>query len=273
MLQQSQLKRNCISTPHSCIHVGLMPHRTWRLQQHRICVEILPSTRTEFPRIKQPPWAPHSSHYAMGGHHSGKTLAWWLRPFHDQKHMGSWLKKTNFIGDSEDPIQATIWLKVAHHHASHYLSHAIWECSQWFCGADNTVTNALSWDNDRSDKELTKILCSHCHSQLHRHFKIVPLPQKITSWLTLLLLRLPVKPQLVETHTRMTLGRGTATSNTATRPDLGTIFSSMECPGSSRSISWELLPWLCAKVFFCNSVMLPWLKAQSQIPSMQWLQP
>jgi hypothetical protein len=153
----------------------------------------------------------------MGGHHGGKTLAWRLHPFHDQKdNIGSWLKKTNFIEDSEDPIHATKWLKMAHHHASHYLSHAIREYSQLFCGADNTVTNALSWDDDRSNKELTKIFCSPCPSQLPRHFKIVPLPRKVTSWLTLLLLWLPVKPQLVETHTRTTLGRGSATSNTAT---------------------------------------------------------
>jgi hypothetical protein len=58
------------------------------------------------------------------------------------------------------------------------------EYSQWFCSADNTAADALLRDNDRSNKELAKILCSqHCPSQLPRHFKIVPLPRKITSWL------------------------------------------------------------------------------------------
>ncbi len=92
-----------------------------------------------------------------------------------------WLKKTNFIEDGESPIQATIRLKVAHLHASHYLSHEIREYSQWFCGADNQVANALSRDDDHTDKELTKILHLHCPSQVPPHFEIVPLPSKIVS--------------------------------------------------------------------------------------------
>jgi hypothetical protein len=85
------------------------------------------------------------------------------------------------------------------------------------------VADAFSRDDDQSDKELTKILCSHCPSQVPKHFKIVPLSSKITSWLTSLLLWLPVKPQMVETHKRTKLGHGIATSNTATALDLGAI--------------------------------------------------
>ncbi len=47
----------------------------------------------------------------------------------------------------------------------------------------------------------------------------------------------------------------------------------MQCPNRSGSKSWKLLLWLCIKGNFCNSVMLPWLKAHLQIPSMQWLKP
>jgi hypothetical protein len=104
-----------------------------------------------------------------------------------------WLKKTNFIEDGEDPIQATICIKVAHLHATHYLLHGIREYSQWFHSAKNMVADALSWEDDRSNKELINILCTHCPSQLPQQFKIVPLPSKITLWLTLLLLWLPVK--------------------------------------------------------------------------------
>jgi hypothetical protein len=109
----------------------------------------------------------------------------------DSTTSESWLKKTNFIEDGESPIQATIHLEVARLHALHYLSHEIREYSQWFCGANNQVANALYRDNDQTDKELTKILCSHCPSQVPPHFEIVPLPSKIILWLTLLLQRLP----------------------------------------------------------------------------------
>jgi hypothetical protein len=119
--------------------------------------------------------------------------------------------------------------------------------SQWFRGANNQVAGALSQDNDRTDEELTEILHLHCPSQVPPHFEIVSLPRKIVSWLTLLLLWLPPKPELAEEHMRMMLGRGPATPNTATAlASTGTI-SSMECPDSTESQSWGLLPWLYVK--------------------------
>ncbi len=141
-----------------------------------------------------------------------------------------WLKKTNFIEDGKSPIQATIHLEVACLHALHYLSHKIQEYSQWFCGADNQVADALSQDDNPMDEELTKILCSHCPSQVPEHFRIVPLPNKITLWLTLLLLWLPVKPGLVEEHTKTMLGCGTATLTIATASDSEDIISLMTSP-------------------------------------------
>jgi hypothetical protein len=119
-----------------------------------------------------------------------------------------WLLKLNFIEDGEDPIQATIRIEVGCYHASQYPSNRIQEYSQWFPGAMNNVVDTLYQDDDWSNKELTQLLCSLYPSQLSQHFKIVPLPNKISSWLTLLLLQLPVKQQLVEAHSRMKLGHG-----------------------------------------------------------------
>jgi hypothetical protein len=158
-----------------------------------------------------------------------------------------WLKKPNFIESAKSPIQVMICLKVAHLHASHFLSQEIREYSQWFCGVDNQVANALSWDDDGTDKELTKILHSHCPSQVPEHFRIVPLPNKIALWLTLLLLRLPVKLGLAEEHTKTTLGRGTATLTTVTASDLEEIISLPTSPNNREWNSWRLLPWLCVK--------------------------
>jgi len=190
----------------------------------------------------------------------------------DSTTSEGWLRKSNFIEDGKDPIQATIRIKVACLHATHYLSNKIREYSQWFRGADKNVADALSQDNDRTDDKLTQILRSHCSSsQLPQHFEIVPLPNEIVSWLTSLLLRLPAKQQLVETQPTMKLGRGTATQNTANPSDLETTFSSKTCPEPTKSKSSEVLPWLCVKGNFLNHVMLPWLKAQSQIPSTMWL--
>jgi hypothetical protein len=191
----------------------------------------------------------------------------------DSTTSEGWLKKTNFIEDGESPIQATIRLEVARLHASHYLSHEIREYSQWFRGADNQVADALSRDDNRTDKELTKILRSHCPSQVPPHFEIVPLPSKKILWLTLLLQRLPQKPELAEEHMRTTLGHGPATQNTATALASTGTKSSTECPNSTELLSWGLSPWLYVKGDFQDRVMVPWLKSQSKVPSMQWLRP
>ena len=69
----------------------------------------------------------------------------------DSTTSEGWLRKSNFIKDGESPIQATIRLEVACHHALHYLNNGIREYSQWFCGVENNVANALSRDDDRLD--------------------------------------------------------------------------------------------------------------------------
>ncbi len=104
-------------------------------------------------------------------------------------------------------------------------------------------------------------------------FKSVPLPSKITSWLTLLLLWLPVKQQLVEKHTRTKLGRGTNTPNGANNAKLATTYSSTDSPDSTRSRSWAPSPWLSVKDGFFDKAMISWLKNQSLIPSTLWLRP
>jgi hypothetical protein len=187
--------------------------------------------------------------------------------------LEGWLKKTNFIENGEEPIQATIRQEVARHHVTNYLLGGIREYCQWLRGADNNIADALSQDNNRSDNKLTNILRTHCYSQLPQHLKIVPLPNEITSWLTSLLLWLPVKQQLEEEHSRTKLGRGNGTQSTATTSDSDTTPSSTGCQDSTRSKLWAHSPWLFAKGNFQEQLMLPWLTAQLEIPSTLWLRP
>ena len=115
----------------------------------------------------------------------------------------------------EDPEQATVWLEVARLHATHYITLGIREYSKWFKGEDNVIANSLSWDDNRTDEELTNLFCTFCKSQILEHFEIQPLPNEIVSWLTALLLRLQEKLQLREKYTRTKLGRGSVGSPTA----------------------------------------------------------
>ena len=59
--------------------------------------------------------------------------------------------------------------------------------------------------------------------------------------------------------------------STANPSDSETTFSLKTCPEPTESKSSEVSPWLCIKDNFLVHVMLPWLKAQSQIPSTMWL--
>jgi hypothetical protein len=119
---------------------------------------------------------------------------------HSSKSAG-WLCKTDFweiIGEDADPVQAKVRIKTARHHATLFLKAGMKEYSQRFPGRQNNVAVAFSHDFDRSDDELTQILRETCPSQLPQHFQIVPLPNKISLWLTSLLQKLPMKEQLWE---------------------------------------------------------------------------
>ena len=112
----------------------------------------------------------------------------------DSSTSAGWLHKTNFrefTGVDADPVQASIRIEIARHHATLFLNAGIKEYSQWFPGRENNVADALSRNFDRSDDDLTQILRNTCPSQLPQHFQIVQLPNEISSWLTSLLQKLP----------------------------------------------------------------------------------
>jgi hypothetical protein len=71
----------------------------------------------------------------------------------DSTTLEGWLGNTNFLEEGDDLIQALIKLKVARLYTSHFLANGIHEYSQWFYGAENNVANALSRDNDQSNKD------------------------------------------------------------------------------------------------------------------------
>jgi hypothetical protein len=76
-------------------------------------------------------------------------------------------------------------------------------------------------------------------------------------------------------HTQSTtqLGCGIVTRrSTAKSSDSGTTSSPKTCPKLTKSKSSQISLWLRLKGYFLDHLLLPWLKAQSQIPSTMWLQ-
>ena len=186
----------------------------------------------------------------------------------DSTTSEGWTHHTNFKED-DDGIQASIRIELARSNATRFMELGIREYSQWFAGSKNQVAGALSHDWDRTDEVLTQILFTHVPSQVPSTFKIVHLPNKISSFVTSLLQRLPVKEQYNEEHKMTTLGCGGNGKHTASPQGSEMTSSSSKSPVPSSHTSSVLLPWLCAKGDFRDQLMLPWLVKQSAVPSIK----
>ena len=166
-----------------------------------------------------------------------------------------WLIKSNFKEDGESPIQATVRIEVSRSDTNIIMENKIKNYSQWFPAWMNDVSDALSWDDDRSDNKQINIFCSFTPSQIPAHFEIVPLPREISFWPILLLQRLPIKEQLLEQHTRTKPGRGQGGKTTADQLEFLRMNSSTTLPEVNESESWEPLPWLSLKGDFQDHLM------------------
>ena len=84
-----------------------------------------------------------------------------------------WLKKSNFSELGKSPIQASARIEACRMQAILFMSLSIKCYSQWFPGERNQVSDTLSCDNDRSNKELTSVIKSFCPLQVPSHFEIL----------------------------------------------------------------------------------------------------
>ncbi len=183
-----------------------------------------------------------------------------------------WLRKSNFRKLGESKFQLLVCIKAGWKQATLFMSLGLKSYSQWFKGEQNEVADALSRDNDRNNKDLTTIFPKFCKSQIPSHFKILTLPKEITSWLTALLLKLPVNPQYNEEHMQSKLGCGNDGGNITSSSE--TTISSLSCLLNINKLNLlECLPWLCVKGDFQESIMTYWLRKQSQIPFNMFVHP
>jgi hypothetical protein len=150
------------------------------------------------------------------------------------------------------------------------MHYRIREYGQWLSGIHNKVADSLSQDMDRTDHKLTHIPFTHVPSQSPPSFEIVPLSNKIISWVTSLLQKLPMQNKA---HKSTTLGCGNYGKNTVNPQASKMINSSRNSQETTKDIYLVLLPWLYVKGDFQDSVILPWLLAQSAVPLAMWQQP
>ena len=186
----------------------------------------------------------------------------------DSTTSAGWMRRSIFkkFNKFANPVEATTRNKIAV-----FLNADVMEYSQWCEGCKNNVSNALSWELKLSDTDLVSFVCLHFPSQVPNHFKIAPLPKKIVSWRTLLLLKLTVKKQLQETYTKTKLEQHDVLSNTCNQLASNMTPSLTDSPATSKTGSCVLLPWLCAKAIFWDQLMTDWL--QFEIPCHMYARP
>ena len=150
---------------------------------------------------KQPTGTPCSDNIAMVDILAGRLKSQdWVLSMTDSTTAEDWLRKSNFSKLGKSKLQASVRIKATQMQATLFMSLGIKNYSQWFRGDLNDISNSLSQDDDWTGEELINIYCSLSPSQISSNFEIVPLPNKITSWLTGLPRKLPVNQQYNEVH-------------------------------------------------------------------------
>jgi hypothetical protein len=165
-----------------------------------------------------------------------------------------WMKKLNFSEAGNNPIQAFTRFDMARKYAQVFLDMDVKGFSQWFAGKRNNVADALSQEWQWTNKNLTSILCSLFPNQMTDHFKILPIPSKISCWLISLLQQLPVSKRLRDEHMAAKLEHGDVGQHTASPLDAQT-FSWINSHKMSKFPCLVHLQWLSEKDDSCGITM------------------
>ncbi len=196
--RQNQHESNRSLETHTCVLTVFMPGRFRRLQSQQICMVLLLTSRPTKPSLNQ-----------TIGTHGQSNLPIRLTSLQVDWKTGTplcpWLTVLLQKVGPRRPISRET--KKASKLQSGLTCHTRWEYSQWLPGSENQVADALSWDMDRTNNKLSQIFFTHIPSQLPTSFKIVLLPNEVVSWMTLLILKLPMNPQYNKAHTMTILGR------------------------------------------------------------------
>eukprot|EP00957_Ditylum_brightwellii_P189041 14390981-Ditylum_brightwellii.AAC.2 len=175
-----------------------------------------------------------------------------------------WTKTANYRKDGKSQVETEVRVTIARTHAKNMMDTKVKDYSQYFPGKYNWIADALSCDNKCDNATLTKNVRTSLPTQLSLFFRISPLPKEISSWLILLLQKLPVKGQIRKVHMRTKLRRG-ADGNSGTSPSGSAMCSVQISHKLSKLTSLETSPLLFIEDNFCDHVMIPWLKAQSVV--------
>jgi hypothetical protein len=185
--------------------------------------------------------------------------------FADNTSAVGWLHKANVDDSVNKPLQAA-----TRHFANILLQANCCLYSQHFKGCENKVADTLSRKFDLSDTDLENFIISNFSSQVPSSFRIVPLPQQISSWVTWLLHKISETTESPNTRKRKRHVSGNVGWNTVTSSKSMTTFtyktSPLQCeppysvPSQQHSEGDS----------FLDLTKLSWERAQSKRPWQSW---
>jgi len=191
----------------------------------------------------------------------------------DNTSSMGWLRRSNFRQKDESDTSWNVKQQLGRHLASLTLSSGICLYKQWLKGSHNQVADSLSRDNYYLEpKAHENFLQSVIPQQLPKGFKIRPIPKEISSFISSILLQLPETQLQSSTQKPSELARGNIGTLSCIASGL-TTYSWMDCQGSNKTLSCQVLPKPLEKAPSLREIIQTWWKEQSQPPLHMWLRP
>ena len=184
-----------------------------------------------------------------------------------------WLCRSNFRENDEANVEWIVKQKVARKVAEIVLRTNTCLYRQWFKGDDNTVADSLSRDSYfMSNTTHKKFLLHTVPHQLPTDFNISLIPTEISSFISSLLLQMPVKTPRLKVQKPSDLARSNvgllsslASASTTSSLKISHVFNkTSSCQHSLKQ---------CAKPPSLLQIKMNWWREQSVPPSHMWHRP
>ena len=184
-----------------------------------------------------------------------------------------WLRRSNFRENDEDDVEWLVKQKVARKLAEVILDSQTCLYRQWFKGEENVLADSLSRDGFLfTEKAHKQFLLKTSSSQVPQDFNICPLPKKICSFISSMLLQLPVKKQrlLAQKPSELVLlnvGALFCSASTYTAfslTDFQNFNKISSCPHSLKP---------CEKLPSLQQIKMNWWRERSVPPCHMWHRP
>ena len=185
-----------------------------------------------------------------------------------------WLRRSNFRENNEADNEWLVKQQVARKVASLVLQADAVLYRQWFRGEDNVIADSLSRDcYFLTPSAHETFLLQTIPSQVPKSFKILPVPDEISSFVSSMLEQLPVQQLRCKPQKPSELARSATGVLSSIASSWKTQSTWTDSPSSKEISLWRLSHKQFAKHPSLQELERIWWKEQSVPPSHMWLRP